>query len=166
MFGEKTYNVLDICDYIIRRCNELEYFVNYYKLCHYLYFSKALFVSRYNRTLFKEKMYACDFGVVIPEVAHALGHYYNSYIPDNYSLVFLFGGERTSPAKIRKEDSEKIDEVINLFRYHLMSDMCSIIQNQKPWKAAYLNKLTEGMFCPCAEITDRAFRSYFREEQE
>ena len=168
MFNDKVYEVLDICDYIIRKQNDLDRPINPLRLHPYIYFTKALFISLKNRKLFQEEMYAVDFGAIVPEVYYAFDGYsaMDIIVSNNkYRLGNpLFGDPVTSPSKIIKSDAVLIDQLLECLKRYSTSSLTNMIFNQDPWKDAHLwrRRPDDIMFCSSAKISDRAFRDYFR----
>lgn len=167
--SDKVYGVLDICDYIIRKYDEAERLINPLRLYCLIYFCKAYFVAKQNRSLFSEKMYAEDFGAIIPEVYNAFKCYGASsilVIDGRYlteSVFYEFGKKNETPAHIKKKDAEVIDEIIRWTDRYSFSELHDAILSSQVWrrKSRFFACNEPSLFSPFREITDDDFREAF-----
>lgn len=160
---KKVYNVVDISRYIINYSNQKSYGVTNLKLQKLLYFIQALFViSKKGVPCFEEKIFAWDFGAVVPVSYCEFKHYGNSNIPEIKSyLTFLnknmweFERVKYSDSFISRKDKKLINKVVDLMSEYSAIDLLNITLNQKPYKNAY--KKGKG-----TEITLDALKEYFK----
>lgn len=125
----EIYKVLDVADYIIRKCNEDNRAISNLKLQKILYFVQAEFLVTKNRPCFMENIQAWDFGVVVPKV------YYKYKIYGGTSIPYI---ERNNICRISQKDREIIDDVINECSKYSAASLTELTQNQSPWEDYYI----------------------------
>ncbi len=147
MFG--MYNVLDIAQYIIRRCNEQNQPISNLRLQKILYFVQAEFLVSKGEPCFNERIEAWAFGPVVPEVYHRYKGYGAASIPFVTTSPFI--------RLLCEEDQNLIDRVIDETSKYSVTTLVDITHNQTPWINAY----RLGFNCP---ITNESIKSFFEED--
>lgn len=158
-----SYNVLDVCRYVINYSNEHDYGISNLKLQKVLYFIQAYFLTNKKDQIpcFDEKIEAWDFGPVVPEAYHEYKQYGSGDIPTVESYILfdkddIWNFERVGfdDNIILDEDKELIDKVIDKFSKYSATDLVSLTHKQSPWMDAYVPYQNN-------EITTEAIREYF-----
>lgn len=161
-----SYNVLDICRYVIGYSNDHDYGISNLKLQKILYFIQAYFlITKPNNTpCFNEKIEAWDFGPVVAEAYHQYKQYGSCDIPNVTSYIELdknniWNTKRIefTPPIISTDDKKLINDVIDKFKDYSATDLVTITHGQSPWINAYSKNH------PNNEITLKAIREYFDE---
>lgn len=159
------YDVLDVCRYVINYSNDKDYGISNLKLQKVLYFIQAYFLTNTpdNRSCFKERIEAWDFGPVVPEAYREYKQYGSANIP--YITSFIDFDERciwNSERKyydsnvISSEHKDMINDVIDQFSNYSATDLVTLTHKQAPWREAYVPHMNN-------EITLDAIRQYFEE---
>ncbi len=158
-----SYNVLDVCHYVINYSNERDYGISNLKLQKVLYFIQAYFlINKKDHTpCFDEKIEAWDFGPVVPETYYEYKQYGSGDIPTVKSHI-LFDENNIWNSKrvgfneniIKDKDKALIDKVVDKFSDYSATDLVSLTHRQSPWIDAYVPYKNN-------EITIDAIRKYF-----
>lgn len=155
MKSKCKYNALNIANYIIDYSYNKKYGITNLKLQCLLYFIQVAYIleSKDNMPCFKDKIFAKDFGPVVPSV---------------YEKFLIFAGCDISESKqsyIKDEkDKNIINEVIDFFANYSYLHMFEIIKNQEPYKEAY--KCYKIGCEKEAEILISTIREYFSKQEE
>ncbi len=169
----KLYSALDICDYIIRKYDKQNRLINPLRLYCLIFFCKAYFIVSQNRCLFSEKMYAVDFGAIVPEVYDAFKCYGGSsiividgrYLTKSVFYNSAFSYKNTIPAQIQRKDTEILDEIIRITDNYSFTKLHDSILSSLVWRKR--NRCfacnEPEMFSPLKEITDNDFREMLTE---
>lgn len=123
------YNVLDIAQYIIERCNSKNIAISNLKLQKILYFVQAEFLVSKGQPCFDEEIEAWDFGPVVPEVYYAYRMYGSANIP--------YVAKRRTFRKILPKDKKLLNEIIDECSKYSASALVEITHHQTPWLEAY-----------------------------
>lgn len=161
-----SYNVLEVCRYVINYSNEHDYGISNLKLQKVLYFIQAYFLTnkKTHTPCFDEKIEAWDFGPVVPEAYHEYKQYGSGDIPTVESYI-LFDEDDIWNSKrvafndnvIKDEDKILIDKVVDKFSEYSATDLVSLTHRQSPWidaYAPYQNKLDRILY---SEISNYVF---------
>lgn len=112
------YKVLDICQYVIKYCNEKDYKITNLKLQPLLYYIQLRFLSKKNEKCFAEDVVAWDAFPAVEEAfkeykCYGALHIYNhkTYVIDKDNL-FNSHYEEFDENIISEEDKALINEVI------------------------------------------------------
>ena len=126
-----SYDVLDVCTYVIEYSNEKDYGISNLKLQKILYFIQAYFLIGKNDHVpcFKDKIEAWDFGPVVPKAYEKYAEYGSSDIP--------IAKNEENEGEILGEDKKLIRKVIDKFSVYSATDLVSITQRQGPWLDVY-----------------------------
>lgn len=144
------YRVLDVAQYIIRRCHSQGRSISNLKLQKILYFVQAQYLVATGNKCFREEIEAWDFGPVVPEAYH----YYKAYGSANIPTFRRLGENKEI---ISEEDRMIIDEIIDECSQRSASALVQITHNQAPWKDNYVPGWNNTI--PAPEI-----KKYFEEE--
>lgn len=156
-----SYNVLDVCRYVINYSNENNYEISNLKLQKVLYFIQAYFLIEKNTPCFNEKIEAWDFGPVIPKAFYEYKQYGSGNIPTIKSYIVLDKNNIWDSKKIEfddtiitNEDKILINKVINKFKNYYATDLVSLTHRQSPWIDTYIPYQNK-------EITINTIKEYF-----
>lgn len=141
-----SYNVLDVCRYIINYSNEHDYGISNLKLQKILYFVQAYFLinTKDHMPCFAEKIEAWDFGPVVPAAYHEYKQYGSGDIPDASYFLFDFnniwdsGRVDYNNDAIAPNDKILINQVIDKFANYTATDLVTLTHKQSPWIDAYV----------------------------
>lgn len=147
LWGMKMYSVIDVANYIILYCKRHNYSISNLKLQKLLYFVQAQFMVVLGKPAFYQEIEAWDFGPVVPEAYRHFKIWGSSEIPE----VVARGAE----SKIRFQDQEIIDAILDQCASYSASYLVELTHNQKPWKEAY-----DGTYNRI--ITNESIREYFK----
>lgn len=140
-----SYNVLDVCRYVIDYSNQKNYGISNLKLQKILYFIQAGFlIDEPSRCCFDEKIEAWDFGPVVPEAYREYKQFGGSDIPN----------ATTGNDPISDADKKLIDTIIDSFADYTATDLVSLTHRQAPWLSVYVPHKNH-------EITPKAIKEYF-----
>ncbi len=156
-----SYNVLDVCRYVIKYSNENDYGVSNLKLQKILYFIQAYFLlkKKDHTPCFNEKIEAWNFGPVVPEAYYEYKQYGSGDIPTQESYIISDGKWNFKRIKfddtvIVDEDKALIKKVVDTFVDYSATDLVSLTHRQSPWIDAYVPHQNN-------EITINAIKEYF-----
>lgn len=158
-----SYNVLDVCRYVINYSNDKDYGISNLKLQKVLYFIQAYFLisKKDNSPCFIDKIEAWDFGPVVPKAYHEYKQYGSGDIPTiNSYIVFdennIWNTERVAIDNdiINYDDKKFINMVVDKFADYSATDLVSLTHHQSPWIDAYEPHKNN-------EITNDAIRKFF-----
>lgn len=156
-----SYNVLDVCRYVINYSNKNNYEISNLKLQKVLYFIQAYFLIEKNKLCFNEKIEAWDFGPVIPKAFYEYKQYGSGNIPTIKSYIILDKNNIWDSKKIEfddgiitNEDKILINKVINKFKNYSATDLVSLTHKQSPWIDTYIPYQNK-------EITINTIKEYF-----
>lgn len=144
----RTYKVLDVARYIVKRCNLNNQAISNLKLQKILYFVQAEFLVTKNEPCFNETIEAWAFGPVVPDVYH----YYKGYGAGNIPSLKRVP-DRTS---ISESDQELINGIVDECAQYSASELVDITHRQTPWKSAYKAGYNQT-------ITPKSIRNFFKE---
>lgn len=131
------YDVLDVAYYILHKYSK-KYVFGISKLSLCLYYLQVTYLVKYKERLFKEDVYAVDWGIEINEIRSE----YGMYIPH---IPYCVIEERD--VHINDEDKKNIDEFIEEYAGNSVIYFARFIHNQLPWKRAfrrYNNKIYDN----------------------
>lgn len=135
------YSALTVSNYVIAYSNSKDYFVTNLKLQKLLYFIQAYSLLDTGFPCFPDKIEACPFGPVIPEV-------YKHYITrGNYDLYEKDEGWMSVDAR------KMVRDVVDLFADYTNPDLLDLILNQTPY--------IEAEISDDKVITIESLRKYF-----
>ena len=121
------YSAFTVSNYMIAYTNSKDYFVTNLKLQKLLYFVQVYFLLDTGLPCFPDKVEACPFGPVIPEV-------YKHYITrGNYDLYAKDEGWMCEDVRKRVRD------VVDLFSDYTNPDLADLIFNQTPYIEAEIS---------------------------
>lgn len=131
------YEVLDVSYYILHKYSQ-KYIFSLSKLLLCLYYLQVIYLVKYKKRLFKEDVYAVDFGIEIKEVWKE----YRMYIPyiPHYAI-------EKRDIYMSDADKKNIDEFIEEYAENSVVYFTNLIHNQLPWKRAfrrYNNKIYDN----------------------
>lgn len=158
-----SYNVLDVCHYVIDYSNRRDYGISNLKLQKILYFIQAYFlIKKENHApCFNERIEAWDFGPVVPEAYREYKQYGSGDIPSVDSYIIFDKDDVWNSKRVAFDDSviadcDKmlIDRVVDMFADYSATDLVSLTHKQSPWIDAYVPYQNN-------EITTDAIRKYF-----
>ncbi len=141
-------SAIEISKYVIQYCKKKNYGISNLKLQKILYFIQADFLVTLGRPCFPEKIYAWDFGPVVPEVYREYKRFGASEIP---GMVF------TSDIDFDKKEIKIINDMIDDCAVYSASTLVDITHSQDPWKNAYYKKGKN------TEITTKSMKKFFME---
>lgn len=144
------YGVLDVAQYIIRRCHSQGRSISNLKLQKILYFVQAQYLVETGNRCFREEIEAWDFGPVVPEAYH----YYKAYGSANIPTFRRLDEKKEI---ILSKDRLVINEIIDECSHRSASALVQITHNQAPWKDNYVPGRNNTI--PTSEI-----RKYFKED--
>lgn len=145
-----SYDVLDVCHYIIDYSNKKDYGISNLKLQKILYFVQAYFlINEPSRLCFDDKIEAWNFGPVVPRAYRAYKQFAGCDIP---SIARIKGANKNT--NITDEDKELINAVIDKFADYSATDLVDLTHKQSPWIDAYASRIN-------GEITPEAIKEYF-----
>lgn len=130
------YNAIDIARHIINYDD-----INNLKLQKILYFIQAHYLSKYNIQIFKENIYASEFGPVVWEVYREFSQFGSLDIPkiDNY-FYYETPHNIWSIKKIiyqdnilSKKDKNIINNIVDIFKNYHNHELNDIIFHQSPY---------------------------------
>ena len=141
-----TYNVLDVCRYVINYSNQHGYGISNLKLQKVLYFIQAycLVGKENHEACFNDEIEAWDFGPVIPKAYHEYKQYGSGNIP-SIEFYYIFDKDDIwSYQKIKyddniisEEDKKLINTVIEALSKFSATQLVSITHKQQPWLNTY-----------------------------
>ena len=143
------YKVLDVAQYIIKRCNSHNQAISNLKLQKILYFVQAEFLVTKNQPCFNETIEAWDFGPVVPEAYHR----YKAYGAGNIPIIAI----SLDRPLISESDQELINGIVDECVQYSASALVDITHRQTPWKKSY----KAGFNCP---ITNESIEHFFKED--
>lgn len=139
-----TYNVLDVCRYVINYSNKKDYGISNLKLQKILYFIQAFFLIETGSPCFDEKIKAWDFGPVVLEAYREYERYGGIDIPTVRSYVELdesniWNSEiiEYDDSVIARKDKKRINDVVDKFSNYSATDLVKLTHRQTPWIEAY-----------------------------
>lgn len=142
------YSAELIADYILERSTRNNAPISNLKLQKYLYFVQAEFLVNTEKPCFTDDIVAWSFGPVVPDV-------YQKY--EKYgSTVILYIGTK-SAEKIRNEDRETINSVMDRYKDYTAAQLTDVTLKQTPWTKAYTPYLGNV-------ITNESIKGFFSEE--
>lgn len=160
-----SYKVMDIARFVINYCNQNGYEISNLKLQKLLYFIQADYLSEGDdHYCFAEDIQAWNFGPVVPEVYHEFKMYGCGNIPmiTNYSEIdfenWEFTRKQYDENVIRREDRERIKELLDGLADYSATTLVNVTHNQRPWKDAYARGHNEI-------IDKRSIGEYFRSRE-
>ena len=139
-----SYDVLEICRYVIKYSNDMGYGVSNLKLQKLLYFIQVTWVVRRHASCFDEDIVAWDFGPVVPRAYREYKSYggMDIYTRDKYwyedpknpwNSRWIAYPECT----ITDQDKDLINKVVDHFRGYSATSMLRLTHQQSPWIDAY-----------------------------
>lgn len=128
---EEIYKATYIAEYILSFYKE-KYgcTISNLKLQKVLYFLQANHLVTLEKALFSDQILAVDFGPYISEVWEKYCIYGGANIP-------VFKGKSTTSFRIKKEEKEIINEMLNVLNPYSSAELLNIIHQQMPWYKAY-----------------------------
>lgn len=145
-----SYDVLDVCEYVIYYSNKKDYGISNLKLQKILYFIQAYFlINNPSRCCFGEKIEAWDIGPVIPKAYRAYKRFGGCDIP----LLPEFEN-KANHSCILDQDKQLINTVIDKFADYSAVDLYDLTTLQSPWLDSYFPNLDR-------EITPETIKEYF-----
>lgn len=136
------YKVLDICQYIIKYCNEKDYEIANLKLQPLLYYIQLRFLSKKNEKCFEEDVVAWDAFPAVKEAfreykCYGALHIYNhrTYVVDKDNL-FNSHYEKFNENIISEEDKVLINEVIEEHANQSNSEIREQVRRESPYRDA------------------------------
>ena len=125
------YKAIDISKYIINKCIRIGKPISNLKLQKILYYAQGEYLKIKNKRLFKDDIYAWDYGPCVNIIYYKFINYATSDIRD----------VQQEETEISKKDKKIIDIAINkcidLSTWKLVENS----QNESPWKKAYNPKM-------------------------
>lgn len=157
-----SYNVLDVCRYVIKYSNENDYGISNLKLQKILYFIQAYFLLKRKITLhalvrkLKHGILDLLFQKLIMNISNMeVGIYLQkSYIMFDKNDIWNSKRIEFEDTTIADKDKALIDKVIDKFADYSATDLVSLTHRQSPWIDAYVPYQHN-------EITINAIREYF-----
>lgn len=165
-----SYDVLDVCRFVINYSNEKGYGISNLKLQKVLYFIQAYYLSYTDKQqpCFGEVIEAWDFGPVVPVAYKEYKQFGSGDIPtiktytninfekDNLSFEDLWNADYFEYDEncINEKDRAIISSVVDKFSKYSASDLVKLTHNQAPWRSAYEKYMNN-------EITNESIRGYF-----
>lgn len=139
------YSALSISQYIINYEWENKRPPNNFRLQKLLYFVQGFFYIYYGHKCFCDKIIAADFGPIVSEI-------YEKY--KKYGSCIIIDREDSLTKEISSQDKEIINFVLELCSKFSNTKLLNIVQNQNPWKSAYIPYLNK-------EIKEETIKKYF-----
>lgn len=156
-----SYDVLDVCKYIIDYSNKKDYGISNLKLQKMLYFVQAYFLIVTDQQCFKEKIIAWDFGPVVSEAYKKYKQFGSGDIPTTSFIVDVDEDNiwnsrilEYDDDVITRTDKHMIEAVVDKFSDYSATDLVAITHRQAPWKNAYQQGKN-------TEISPKAIKEYF-----
>ncbi len=139
------YKALDIARYVINYSWYIEKPVSNLKLQKLLYFIQACFLdaSDGREKCFEEKIYAWDFGPVVPEVYREFKIFGSNTIPYIDEYIYLDDGLWSSEVRkfnddfLNVNDKGLINGMVQHFKNFSASDLVTLTHKQSPWINSY-----------------------------
>ncbi|MFZ2430945.1 MAG: type II toxin-antitoxin system antitoxin SocA domain-containing protein [Lutibacter sp.] len=115
-----------IAEYLISKSNPVEggELLSNMKLQKLLYYCQGFYYAKHKEKLFDDKIYAWQYGPVVPNVYHNYKHYYSDGIPsvilpENFILL--------------GKQKEMIDDVFNYFNQFSAIKLMNMTHAESPW---------------------------------
>lgn len=118
------YSAKEVAEYIIEYASETGSPVSNLKLQKLLYFVQAEFLVNTGKPCFREDIEAWSFGPVVDSV-------YRKY--KRYGGLSIFYTDGATIVNIRKEDKERINEIVDQLREYSAAKLTDITLHQTPW---------------------------------
>lgn len=130
--GERMYLAKQVAQYIINKCSVEERPVSNLKLQKLLYFAWIEYHKRTGKKLFDDKIYAWQFGPVVPEVYYDYCAYGGMDIDRRYD---------SSKIGITEADAEVLDASLAEYLNYSVSRLVSKTHERgKPWYQVYVEQ--------------------------
>ncbi|HIY13576.1 MAG TPA: DUF4065 domain-containing protein [Candidatus Agathobaculum merdipullorum] len=130
--GERMYLAKQVAQYIINKCSVEERPVSNLKLQKLLYFAWIEYRKRTGKKLFDDKIYAWQFGPVVPEVYYDYCAYGGMDIDRRYD---------SSQIGITESDAEVLDASLAEYLNYSVSRLVSKTHERgKPWHQVYVEQ--------------------------
>lgn len=140
--GKGNYEALDVANYIVNYCIDIEQPVSNLKLQKLLYYVQAASLVEENRPMFNDEICAWTYGPVVERVYHEFKSYANMNISDyvtgreiNYG--FDYDDQYDPYDAIEESDGDVIQKVVKSYQGTSPLDMVRKTHNEEPWKNAY-----------------------------
>lgn len=120
------------------------------KLLKLLYYAEGCSLALENRSLFEEKIIACEHGPVVEEVWRSFDNAYDLQVGEGDLVESL--------SKITEQDNELLEDVYSVFGKYSASGLRNKTHAESPWLNA-----TQGGRKFNTEIPRSAIKQYFEE---
>lgn len=161
-----TYEVLDVCRYVINYSDKKGYEISNLKLQKLLYFIQAYFLIVKGEPCFSDAIEAWNFGPVIPKAYHEYKQFGCGNIPPIKSFIQIdkndvWNSKRVSydDSAIEKDDKMRVNAVVDLFADYCATNLVELTQKQAPWINSYVSSQHN-------EIKISAISEYFRKKEK
>ncbi|MGV8081929.1 MAG: Panacea domain-containing protein [Syntrophales bacterium] len=125
------YNVADIADYFLFKAQDDDQeLLSNLKLQKLVYYSQGLHLAVFNRPLFRETIYAWQYGPVVPDLYHSYKQWGAGGIPARQEF---------DPSVIDPETSEFIDEIYEAFGQFSAIRLMELTHTDQCWIDAGIN---------------------------
>ncbi len=125
------YDIYDIAEYVIKRCNEQGKSISNLKLQKILYFIQAAFLVRVGKPAFDNEIEAWDLGPVVPAV------YVKYRLYGSASIPYIDMGIRAIDFPFDRNYREIMDSIISNCAPYSAIQLAELTQKQDPWLNAY-----------------------------
>lgn len=142
-----NYSALDIAEYVISKCNDVNIPITNLKLQKILYYIQAYSLVLLDDKMFTEEIRAWTYGPVVKEVY------------DEYSHCASFPINRSTEFELDKDCERNIIRRVFLEKIPIDAwDLVEQTHNEDPWKDT-MEMYGEGAIIPCELIKD-----YFKDK--
>src|SRR5882762_4780465 len=120
-----VYNAIDIAKHILKLSNpEVGDIISNLKLQKLLYYTQGFHFAMTDEPLFKEDIYAWQYGPVVPEVYHEFKYLGSGAIPV----------PEDQGIQLDEKISELIADVFNVYGQYSALKLMDMTHNETPWK--------------------------------
>ena len=158
--GIGKYNATEICAFFIDAGINEKRYVSNISLQKFLYFSQGLYLGAYDFPLFREAIYAWEFGPVVKDIYHSFKHFGNNSITDKNYKYILGNGFLNKTSALQEEDVKFLIYVWDSFKNYSPFELVELTHDEDgPWYNIYQNY--SGKIPRDKEINLGAIKDYF-----
>ena len=138
------YDVLTVADYIIAKCNYMEYEISNLRLQKLLYYVQGYFFKIYKEPAFDSNICNWPYGPVVPEIYYEYCVYgATSIILENDKIEDKLNGIKN------RNHKRLIDDIVKKCNDYTPGQLIDNTHNETPWKST-----VRGSVISCEKMKD------------
>jgi len=157
-------DVKSICSHLVNLSLREDISISNISLQKILYFSQGFYLAENAHPLFKDKIFAWEYGPVVKSVYHDFKHFGNNAIADLNKISFILGRdflskEKMMPAEVRSFTKDMWD----LFKNYAPFELVEFTHIEgSPWYQIF--QKYNGNLPKDIEIPQKDMETYFRNQ--